>query len=77
MASKCDVVYQTRIQRERFGERMDLYQQAQGKYIVDRNVLSVLPKDAIVMHPLPRLDEVSNFWFSYFSCTYILITLIN
>ncbi|KMZ59145.1 Aspartate carbamoyltransferase [Zostera marina] len=59
VASKCDVVYQTRIQRERFGERKDLYEQARGKYIVDRNVLGVLPKDAIVMHPLPRLDEIT------------------
>lgn len=71
MASKCDVVYQTRIQRERFGERKDLYEQARGKYIVDRNVLGVLPKDAIVMHPLPRLDEVGDCLFvclfSYFS----------
>ncbi|GAB2224243.1 hypothetical protein Droror1_Dr00004995 [Drosera rotundifolia] len=59
VASKCDVVYQTRIQRERFGERNDLYEEARGKYIVDRNVLSVMQKHAIVMHPLPRLDEIT------------------
>ena len=58
VASKCDVVYQTRIQKERFGERIDLYEAARGKYIVDRNVLDVLPKHSIIMHPLPRLDEV-------------------
>lgn len=60
VASKCDVVYQTRIQRERFGERIDLYEEARGKYIVDRAVLDVLPKHSIIMHPLPRLDEVSE-----------------
>ncbi|KAM6590682.1 hypothetical protein CsatA_013287 [Cannabis sativa] len=59
VASKCDVVYQTRIQRERFGERTDLYEEARGKYIVDRRVLEAMPKHAVVMHPLPRLDEIT------------------
>ncbi|CAA7391700.1 unnamed protein product [Spirodela intermedia] len=59
VASKCDVVYQTRIQKERFGERIDLYEEARGKYIVDRKVLDVLPKHSIIMHPLPRLDEIT------------------
>ncbi|KAL6638769.1 hypothetical protein ACP70R_023628 [Stipagrostis hirtigluma subsp. patula] len=58
VASKCDVIYQTRIQKERFGERIDLYEAARGKYIVDKKVLDVLPKHAVIMHPLPRLDEV-------------------
>ncbi|KAG1326519.1 aspartate carbamoyltransferase, chloroplastic [Cocos nucifera] len=59
VGSKCDVVYQTRIQRERFGERIDLYEAARGKYIVDRKVLDVMPKHAVIMHPLPRLDEIT------------------
>ncbi|XP_076937795.1 aspartate carbamoyltransferase 1, chloroplastic-like [Bidens hawaiensis] len=59
VASKCDVVYQTRIQRERFGERVDLYDEARGKYIVNSDVLSVMQKHAVVMHPLPRLDEIT------------------
>ncbi|KAI3697592.1 hypothetical protein L6452_30685 [Arctium lappa] len=59
VASKCDVVYQTRIQRERFGERIDLYDEARGKYIIDRNILSAMQKHAVVMHPLPRLDEIT------------------
>lgn len=59
VASKCDVVYQTRIQRERFGERTDLYEEARGKYIVDQNVLRVMQKHTVVMHPLPRLDEIT------------------
>lgn len=58
VASRCDVVYQTRIQRERFGERMDLYEAARGKYIVNQDVLDVMQKHAVIMHPLPRLDEV-------------------
>lgn len=59
VASKCDVVYQTRIQKERFGERIDLYEAARGKYIVDRDVLNAMQKHAVVMHPLPRLDEIT------------------
>ncbi|XP_057726434.1 aspartate carbamoyltransferase 1, chloroplastic-like [Arachis stenosperma] len=59
VASKCDVVYQTRIQKERFGERFDLYEEARGKYIVNQDVLNVMQKHAVVMHPLPRLDEIT------------------
>ncbi|PUZ50805.1 hypothetical protein GQ55_6G089500 [Panicum hallii var. hallii] len=59
VASQCDVIYQTRIQKERFGERIDLYEAARGKYIIDKKVLDVLPKHAVIMHPLPRLDEIT------------------
>ncbi|KAI3810222.1 hypothetical protein L1987_19833 [Smallanthus sonchifolius] len=59
VASKCDVVYQTRTQKERFGERTDLYEEARGKYIVDRDVLGVMQKHAVIMHPFPRLDEIT------------------
>ncbi|KAF9666470.1 hypothetical protein SADUNF_Sadunf16G0232600 [Salix dunnii] len=59
VASKCDVLYQTRIQRERFGERIDLYEEARGKYIVDHAVLNAMQNHAVVMHPLPRLDEIT------------------
>ncbi|CAN0923434.1 Aspartate carbamoyltransferase 2, chloroplastic [Linum grandiflorum] len=59
VASKCDVLYQTRIQRERFGDKIDLYEEARGKYIVDSNVLNAMQKHAVVMHPLPRLDEIT------------------
>lgn len=60
VAAKCDVIYQTRIQRERFGDRIDLYNSARGKYIVNSKVMDVLPKHGVVLHPLPRLDEVSS-----------------
>nr|KAJ0218837.1 hypothetical protein LSAT_V11C300140060 [Lactuca sativa] len=59
VASKCDVVYQTRVQKKHFGERSDLYEEAHGKYIIDRDVLGVMQKHAIFMHPLPRLDEIT------------------
>ncbi|HID93588.1 MAG TPA: aspartate carbamoyltransferase [bacterium (Candidatus Stahlbacteria)] len=55
---KVDVIYQTRIQKERFGERTEDYEKAKGKYIIDKNILKIMKKDAIIMHPLPRLDEL-------------------
>ncbi len=60
VAANCDVVYQTRIQRERFGDRVDLYNEARGKYIVDTKVMSMLPEHGVILHPLPRLDEVRS-----------------
>ncbi|KAG5040714.1 hypothetical protein JHK85_013190 [Glycine max] len=59
VASECDVVYQTRIQKERFGERIDLYEKARGKYVVNQGILNVMQRHAVVMHPLPRLDEIT------------------
>ena len=56
--SKVDVVYQTRIQRERFGDRIQDYERARGKYIIDVETMSALSENAIVMHPLPRVDEI-------------------
>jgi aspartate carbamoyltransferase catalytic subunit len=58
VASEVDVIYQTRIQRERFGDRIGDYEQARGKYIIDRTVLERMRESAVVMHPLPRVDEI-------------------
>lgn len=59
MASEVDVLYQTRIQKERFGDRIGDYELARGKYIVDKAVVDCMRKDAVVLHPLPRLDEIT------------------
>lgn len=53
-----DVIYQTRIQKERFGDRIADYEQAKGRYIIDRSVLDCMKEHAIIMHPLPRVDEI-------------------
>lgn len=52
-----DVLYVTRIQKERFGDIND-YLKIKGAYIVNRKMLE--GKDLIVMHPLPRIDEIST-----------------
>jgi len=56
-AATADVVYQTRIQKERFLSLED-YEKAYGKYVIDAAVLEVMRKDAIVLHPLPRAGEI-------------------
>ena len=54
---KADVVYMTRAQKERFveGEGYSAYQK---EYRMDPEMLNILPKSSIVMHPLPRTDEL-------------------
>lgn len=56
---KVDVIYQTRIQKERFGDRIADYEKARGIYIIDRESLNYMREDAIIMHPLPRVDEIT------------------
>jgi len=55
-----NVVYQTRIQKERFGDRIADYEQCRGVYLITPGSLRIMKADAIVMHPLPRLDEISK-----------------
>ncbi|HKV89017.1 MAG TPA: aspartate carbamoyltransferase [Candidatus Dormibacteraeota bacterium] len=52
-----DVVYQTRIQKERFADP-ETYNAVRGVYRIDRRALGLMRKYAIVMHPLPRVDEI-------------------
>ena len=60
IAGEVDVLYQTRIQKERFGDRTDDYQRARGVYVVNRDLMSTMKPNAIVMHPLPRVDEIAT-----------------
>ena len=58
MAADVEVLYQTRIQKERFQDRPEDYEKARGKYIINRDIMKILPQKSVVMHPLPRVDEV-------------------
>ncbi|MBT4496225.1 MAG: aspartate carbamoyltransferase [Gemmatimonadetes bacterium] len=60
VASKVDVIYQTRIQKERFGDRIADYEQARGKYIINKSVMDCMQEHAVVLHPLPRVDEIDS-----------------
>jgi aspartate carbamoyltransferase catalytic subunit len=54
-----DVVYQTRVQRERF-ESDEQFAASKGIYIIDDRTMERLPSHAILMHPLPRVDEIAT-----------------
>jgi aspartate carbamoyltransferase catalytic subunit len=54
-----DVVYQTRIQKERFGSAMEDYHRVSGMYVMDVRAMDRLRPDAILLHPLPRVGEIS------------------
>ena len=54
-----DVVYQTRIQKERFATPEE-YEAARGVYVLDQSSYDRLNPSAIVLHPLPRVDEIST-----------------
>jgi len=53
-----DVVYMTRIQKERFTEP-DAYNAVKGVYRIDKSSMTLMRKYAILMHPLPRVDEIA------------------
>ena len=54
-----DVLYVTRIQKERIPDPTE-YEKVRGMYLVDRELLRAAKKTLKVMHPLPRVDEVSS-----------------
>ncbi len=53
------MLYMTRIQKERFSS-LEEYQKAAGMYIVTPQLMRKAKKKMIVMHPLPRVDEIST-----------------
>jgi aspartate carbamoyltransferase catalytic subunit len=53
-----DVLYVTRIQRERFPDENE-YRQVAGQYQIDADTLTAARDDLVVMHPLPRVDEIA------------------
>lgn len=53
-----DVVYVVRVQKERFAEDLD-YENVKGSYILTPELANTMKVDAIIMHPLPRNDEIA------------------
>ena len=56
--SELDVLYMTRIQRERFSDA-DEYERLKDSYVLTRDKLGSAKEDMIVMHPLPRVNEIA------------------
>ncbi len=53
-----DILYMTRVQKERFFNEDD-YVRMKDFYILDTEKMKLAPKDMYVMHPLPRVNEIS------------------
>ena len=56
---KLDVIYVTRIQRERFPDIQE-YEKVKGTYTIDNNILAKAKPDVSIMHPMPRMEEISH-----------------
>ena len=56
---KTDVLYMTRIQKERFPSQ-ESYEKVRGSYKLTPHVLTRAKEKMVIMHPLPRVDEIST-----------------
>lgn len=54
-----DIVYMTRIQKERFSDPME-YEKVKNSYVLDRNMLEGCKPNMKILHPLPRVNEISE-----------------
>ncbi|MBL8091345.1 MAG: aspartate carbamoyltransferase [Anaerolineales bacterium] len=54
-----DVLYVTRVQKERFEDPAD-YEKVKGAYVIDPEIMKSAKQEMIVMHPLPRVGEIST-----------------
>lgn len=55
---KLDLLYMTRVQKERFFNEED-YVRMKDFYILDKKKMNLAPEDMLVLHPLPRVNEIS------------------
>ena len=59
LLSKLDVIYVTRIQRERFPDLQE-YEKVKGTYTINSETLAKSKSDVSIMHPVPRMEEISH-----------------
>lgn len=64
-----DLLYVTRIQKERFTDPAE-YERVKGSYVVDQKFLDSVKKKLTIMHPLPRVDEINPEIDSYPGAAY-------
>jgi len=57
--SVSDIVYVTRVQRERF-ENPEDYEKVKGVYVINREMINRAKKGITILHPLPRVEEIST-----------------
>lgn len=56
--SDTDVLYVTRVQRERFRD-LDVYERLKHHYVISKDIMRLCKKSAILMHPFPRVGEIA------------------
>jgi aspartate carbamoyltransferase len=54
-----DVLYVTRVQKERF-EDPEVYEKVKNAFVIDPQVMKIAKREMIVLHPLPRVTEISR-----------------
>jgi len=59
LKSEMDVLYVTRIQKERFADFQE-YERVAGAYRIDKSMFEILGQKCRIMHPLPRVDEIAE-----------------
>ena len=59
VSENLDILYMTRIQKERFPDPIE-YEKFKGVYMLKKSILSYIKSTAKIMHPLPRVDEISQ-----------------
>jgi aspartate carbamoyltransferase catalytic subunit len=64
-----DVVYVTRIQRERFEDPAE-YDRLKGSYVLDMDMIRQAKPGITIMHPLPRVDEIASEVDAYQGAAY-------
>jgi aspartate carbamoyltransferase catalytic subunit len=58
-AARSDVLYMTRIQKERFTNEEE-YERLKGSYVVNKELIKIAKHGITIMHPLPRVDEIAR-----------------
>ena len=54
-----DILYMTRVQRERFDD-IEEYERLKDTYILNKEKLTDAKEDMLILHPLPRVNEIST-----------------
>lgn len=63
IAGQVDVLYMTRVQKERFGDQpedLQRYERLKHKFVLTGNLANAMRRNAIIMHPLPRVGEIEE-----------------
>jgi len=68
-AADSDLLYVTRIQKERFSD-VNEYERLKGAYVIDNTLLEKVKEGVSIMHPLPRVDEIATEVDSYKGAAY-------